>query len=142
MKRNNCLYIGFTLCAVFLIFQACQTEDQITHARYYVNGKGLYEKYCQNCHAADGSGLRSLYPPLTDTLYFKENRARLACIVKYGLSEEITINDQLYEEAMPANTHLSDIDVTQILVYIGNSFGNKLGSFDIAQVNAELKECR
>lgn len=139
--RNNVLYIIFAVTSLFLIFQACQTEDQITYARYYVNGKGLYEKHCQNCHAADGSGLKNLYPPLTDSLYLKSNRAKLACIVKYGFSEMITINGQAYEEKMPANSHLSDIDVTQILVYISNSFGNNLGNFDMAKVSAELKDC-
>ena len=140
--RNSILYILFTLSCLFLVLQACQTEDQITYARYYVNGKGLYEKYCQNCHAADGSGLKNLYPPLTDSLYLKENRAKLACIVKYGLTEKIMVNGQVYEEAMPANVHLTDIDVTQILVYIGNSFGNNLGSFQMSNVSAQLKECQ
>ena len=58
--RNKVLYLAFSLITLLIAFQACQTEDQITYARYYVNGKGLYEKYCQNCHAADGSGLTSL----------------------------------------------------------------------------------
>ena len=140
--RNKALYILFVIVSIGIIFQACQTEDQITYARYYVNGKGLYETHCQNCHAADGSGLKNLYPPLTDTAYFKNNRSKLACMIKYGISDTITIHGQVYDGNMPSNTELSDIDVTQILVYISNSFGNNLGRFDMKQVSTELKECR
>ena len=140
--RNKTLYFLFTIASLCIIFQACQSEDEITYARYYVNGKGLYETHCQNCHAADGSGLKNLYPPLTDTSYIKTNRSKLACMIKYGISDTITVGGQVYDNPMPANTHLSDIDVTQILVYIGNSFGNKLGTFDMKEVGAALKECR
>jgi cytochrome c len=140
--RNKSLYVLFIIFGVCMIFQACQSEDQITYARYYVNGKGLYETHCQNCHATDGSGLKNLYPPLTDTIYIKNNQSKLACMIKYGLSDTITVHGQVYDGNMPSNTHLSDIDVTQILVYIGNSFGNNLGAFDMKEVSGALKECR
>ena len=140
--RNRVLYLLFVLISTVIMVQACQSEDQLTYARYYVNGKGLYEAHCQNCHAADGSGLKNLYPALTDTLFLRENKTNLACIIKYGLNQKITSNGKTYEEKMPGNNQLSDIDVTQLLVYISNSFGNNLGSFDMQQVSKELKSCR
>ena len=140
--RNRVLYILFTVACICILIQACQSEEEIVYARYYVNGKGLYEKYCQNCHAPDGSGLKNLYPPLTDTVYMKDNLGKLACIVKYGINDTITVNGRIYDSKMPATTELTDIDVTQILVYIGNSFGNNLGTFDMKEVNSRLKECR
>lgn len=140
--RNNACYGLFIFMCLGIFFQACQSEQEITYARYYVNGKGLYEKYCQNCHASDGSGLKNLYPPLTDTVFIKKNRDKLACIVKYGMNDTITIGGKVYDSKMPATSELTDIDVTQILVYIGNSFGNKLGTFDMQEVSSQLKECR
>lgn len=140
--RNKVFYSLFALVCFCILVQACQSEQEITYARYYVNGKGLYEKNCQNCHGSDGAGLKNLYPPLTDTAYIKNNADRLACIVKYGLNDTITVGGKVYDNPMPANTELTDIDVTQILVYIGNSFGNKLGTFDMKKVGAQLKECR
>ena len=140
--RNKAFYIGFFMICMGIFVQACQTEDEITFARYYVNGKGLYEKHCQNCHASDGTGLKNLYPPLTDTAYIKNNQEILACIVKYGMNDTIKVGGQIYDNKMPSNTELTDIDVTQILVYIGNSFGNKLGTFDLNEVSAKLKQCR
>lgn len=140
--RNKVLYLAFSLISTCILIQACQSEDQLTYARYYVNGKVLYETHCQNCHAADGSGLKNLYPALTDTLFLKENKTNLACIIKYGLNQKLTINGKTYEEKMPGNDRLSDIDVTQLLVYISNSFGNNLGSFDMQEVSKQLKSCR
>ena len=140
--RNKIIYfigLGFVFS---VLFYSCQSEDQITFARYYVHGKGLYEKNCQNCHGANGEGLKKLYPALTDTTYIRNNKARLSCIIKYGLNEKIIINGQGYEEKMPGNTSLTAIDVTQILVYTGNSFGNKLGAFQLENVSAGLKDCR
>ena len=99
--RNNLLYLLFGLISTGIMVQACQSEDQLTYARYYVNGKGLYEAHCQNCHAADGSGLKNLYPALTDTLFIRENKENLACIIKYGLNQKLTINGKTYEEKMP-----------------------------------------
>lgn len=140
--RNKVLYLAFSLISTCILIQACQSEDQLTYARYYVNGKVLYETHCQNCHAADGSGLKNLYPALTDTLFLKENKTNLACIIKYGLNQKLIINGKTYEEKMPGNDRLSDIDVTQLLVYISNSFGNNLGSFDMQEVSKQLKSCR
>lgn len=140
--RNKVLYLIAIISCLGIVLQACKTENEITYARYYVNGKGLYETHCQNCHAADGSGLKNLYPPLTDTTYIKNNKDKLACIIKFGLNDSIMVNGQLYDGNMPSNTRLSDIDVTQILVYIGNSFGNDLGSFDMTEVSKSLKNCQ
>ncbi len=142
MRRNSLVYLAALLATFSIFFLACQNEQQITYARYFVNGKGLYEQHCQNCHAADGSGLVNLYPPLTDSTYLKENKRRLACIIKYGMEEKIVINGKPYEGQMPANTHLTAIDVTQIMVYVGNSFGNNRGGFDLKQVTENLKDCR
>jgi hypothetical protein len=45
-----------------------------------------------------------------------------------GLKETIiTINGKNYEGAMPAND-LAPIDIAKVLTYIGNSFGNKMGT--------------
>lgn len=139
--RNKALYLLFLIACVLVVLQACKSDNEITYARYYVNGKGLYEKHCQNCHAADGTGLKNLYPPLTDTTYLKRSKEDLACIIKYGMNDSIIVNGQLYDNKMPSNTQLTDIDVTQILVYIGNTFGNNLGSFNLDEVNSSLKNC-
>jgi len=140
--RNSLIYSCLFLFIMAMIIQSCQNEDSITYKRYYVNGKGLYEKNCQNCHGADGKGLGTLYPPLTDSTYLITNKKKLACIIRNGQSEQITINNVAYQGQMPANNTLADIDIAQIIVYITNSFGNKQGHYDQAEVAKDLAACK
>ncbi|RYF91981.1 MAG: c-type cytochrome, partial [Chitinophagaceae bacterium] len=76
--RNKLLYISASLFIGIMIFQSCSNEQQLNYQRYFVNGKGLYEKNCQNCHGANGEGLGELYPPLTDTVRLSKNKSILA----------------------------------------------------------------
>ena len=139
--RNKLLYLLFSLFAGVLIFESCSNEMELNYQRYFVNGKGLYEKNCQNCHGTNGEGLGMLYPPLTDTVFLASNRSSLACMIKNGLSGKITVNNLSYETNMPANAILADIDIAQIIVYITNSFGNKQGFYDQKQAGVDLKGC-
>jgi mono/diheme cytochrome c family protein len=134
--------IGFIALALSVIIISCQSEDQLEFKRYYIGGQLLYQQKCQNCHAAKGEGLSSLIPPLTDTAYLKKNKAKLACIVKYGIKETIiTINGKSYEGAMPA-TDLAPVEIAKILTYVGNSFGNKMGTITSDIIEADLQKCK
>jgi mono/diheme cytochrome c family protein len=139
--KNRLICGFFFLFCTALIVQSCQNEDSINYKRYYVNGKGLYEMNCQNCHGADGKGLGTLYPPLTDSTYLIINHKRLACIIRNGQNEQITIHNIAYQGQMPANNTLADIDIAQIIVYISNSFGNKQGYYDQSEVAKDLAAC-
>jgi len=134
--------IGFIALIICVITISCQSEDQLEFKRYYIGGQLLYQQKCQNCHAAKGEGLSSLIPPLTDTAYLKKNKANLACIVKYGIKETIiTVNGKSYEGAMPA-TDLSPVEIAKILTYVGNSFGNKMGTITSDITEADLQKCK
>ncbi len=140
--RNRLIYLFLFLFSTVIIIQSCQNEDSINYKRYYVNGKGLYEKNCQNCHGTDGKGLGTLYPPLTDSTYLIRNKNKIACIIKNGQNEEIQINNISYQGQMPGNNTLADIDIAQLIVYISNSFGNKQGFYDQNQVGKDLTLCQ
>lgn len=134
-------------CGLFLVFTgiiallSCQGEDVINYKRYYINGKGLYEKHCQGCHGSKGEGLGTLYPPLTDSIYLMQNKSKLACIIKYGQSGQITVNNTDFDGQMPGNKSLADIDIAQIIVYVTNSFGNSQHFYDAAEVTSDLAIC-
>ncbi|HYK75723.1 MAG TPA: cytochrome c [Daejeonella sp.] len=140
--RNKLILAGGLLLIFSILIGACQTEQEINYRRYYVNGKGLYERHCQNCHNADGTGLQNLYPPLTDTLFISQNKDKLACMIKYGLNQKIIINGKEYDSPMPGNNSLTDMDVAQLVVYISNSFGNQLGHYEVDQAHADLQKCK
>ncbi|SDL02380.1 Cytochrome C oxidase, cbb3-type, subunit III [Pedobacter sp. ok626] len=124
------------------IIYSCQDAGQIKQDVYYVNGRDLYIKHCQNCHGAKGEGLGTLTPPLTDSVFLKSNREKLACYIKNGIKDSIVINGIKYEGTMPAFPELYDIDIAQLLVYISNSFGNKQGMYTTESVATDLKNCK
>jgi len=139
--RNKLIYFILLAIGITSIIQSCQNETSINFKRYYVNGKGIYEKNCQNCHGADGKGLGTLYPPLTDSTYLKLNKKKLACIIRNGQTGTIKINNMSYEGIMPGNETLADIDIAQVVVYITNSFGNKQGFYDSGIAKKDLEKC-
>lgn len=139
--RNKLICFIFLTIALSSIIQSCQNETSINFKRYYVNGKGIYEKNCQNCHGSDGKGLGTLYPPLTDSAYLKLNKNRLACIIKNGQTGTVQINNIAYDGIMPGNETLADIDIAQVVVYITNSFGNNQGFYDSETAKKDLEKC-
>ncbi|WP_207533437.1 c-type cytochrome [Desertivirga arenae] len=141
MRLRGLIFIVSAVSS-FIALDSCQNQDQLSYVRYYTNGKMLYDQHCQNCHNANGNGLGKLIPPLTDSLFLRKNKALLACIIKHGLNDSITINNTIYHEQMPGNSQLTDIDIAQIITYITNSFGNKQGFYDVSNAGNDLKNCR
>jgi len=140
MRKKLLSVLFFTL--VISIVYSCRNADQLKQDIYYTNGRDLYIKHCQNCHGTDGEGLNALAPALTDTIFLKENKKRIACYIKHGLDEKITINGKVYDEKMPSFPNLANIDIAQITVYITNAFGNRQGHYTSEEVALDLKNCR
>lgn len=138
--RKSILTI-LVLATLVTMFYSCQTAAGIQQDAYYVNGRDLYIKHCQNCHGAKGEGLGELAPPLTDSVYLKANKQQLACFIKKGLSKPVTVHGKVYEGKMP-DFNMADIDLAQVIVYITNDFGNKQGMYTTDQVAADLKACQ
>jgi len=131
---------GISLLLLILVV-SCQSEQSIEFARYYSSGSLVYQSHCQNCHGASGEGLNALIPPLTDTVFIKNNVHLLPCLVKNGLRGKITINKREFAEKMPAND-LAPIEIANVLTYVANSFGNKRGTIDVTQVGTDLNNCK
>jgi mono/diheme cytochrome c family protein len=140
--RNKIVLIFAVIITGMVIINSCQSEEELNYARYFVNGKRVYETHCQNCHAQNGAGLGLLIPPLTDSLFLKRNKKDLSCIIRYGLSGRITINQRVYDGTMPGEDHLSDMEIASVITFITNSFGNKQGLYDINNVAADSKDCK
>lgn len=141
MINRNILVGSIFLSAILSFIYGCQNQGQIEQAKYTSNGKDLYGVNCQNCHGANGEGLGDLVPPLTDTLFLKQHKTELACIIKNGISKPLVINGKTYDSKMPGLGHLEDIDIAQIITYITNNFGNKQGAYPYQKVAIDLKNC-
>ena len=124
-----------------LLIVSCENEHSIEFKRYYSQGAEVYQTHCQNCHGANGQGLSALIPPLNDSVYLKNNKAALACYIRSGLKGVIVVNGKNFDDAMPAN-ELSPMQIAQVLTYVTNSFGNKLGTINDDQVSSSLSVCK
>jgi len=126
---------------MLILLVSCQNAQDLEFDRYYSSGSLVYQSHCQNCHGANGQGLNGLIPPLTDTVFIKNNIHLLPCLVKNGLRGKITISKRDFTEKMPAND-LAPIEIANVLTYVANSFGNKRGTIDVTQVGTDLNDCR
>jgi mono/diheme cytochrome c family protein len=137
MKIRLLCIIGI---AQIVLVVSCQEGGQMEFNRFYSNGSTVYQMRCQNCHGAKGEGLRGLIPPLTDSIYLKNNKSKLACFINNGLKGRVNILNRQFEGAMPPSG-LSPLEIAQVLTYVNNSFGNKLGTFTTDKVNTDLSKC-
>jgi cytochrome c551 len=107
----------------------------------YNEGATLYTRYCENCHMPDGTGLEALYPPLAKSDMLENSGVSAACIIKYGLQGKILVNGVEFETGMEPVKDLSDVEITNILNYIHNAWGNKRAFIQLNEVQAALENC-
>jgi mono/diheme cytochrome c family protein len=133
--RIKVAILGLGLILLFANLNA-QTVAQ-GKSKQLLNGKKVYDMYCQACHQADGNGVPRLNPPLVGTVYVTGSKTRLIDIVLKGLSDPIEINGEEYNNPMAAHSFLTDQQIADVLTYIRNSFGNKAGAVTVAEVKKQ-----
>lgn len=103
-----------------------------------VRGKEIYIAQCMSCHLEQGEGIEDVYPPLAKADYLMADKKRSIENVIHGLSGEIKVNGKIYSGEMTA-FDLSDQEVSDVLNYIRNAWGNK-GSAVTPEEVAGLKK--
>ena len=106
------------------------------------NGAKVYNEYCSTCHQKDGKGLPNVYPPLYKSDYIKKNsKETLIREVVFGKSGKVKVNGKEYNGVMaPLPKKYSDKDVSDVMTYVFNMFGNKKGRVTEADVKAARKK--
>ncbi len=141
--KNSYKFIKKLLLKVFLIlvavvsFTSCQSEEKIKLEQYYIGGKELYEQNCANCHQKDGKGFQNLYPPIAGSDYLK-NKEKVIYIIKNGLSGEIMVNGKKYNQPMPANNQLTNLDIAEVVTYIYNEWNGETKITEVKEVEKVL----
>ncbi|WP_255710098.1 c-type cytochrome [Pontibacter harenae] len=99
-------------------------------------GAQVYSANCQSCHMEKGEGLAGTFPPLAKSDYLLKDQKRAIGVVLHGAEGEIVVNGETYNMMMPAQSHLSDQEIADVLNYIQNNWGNKAKAVTPAQVKA------
>jgi nitrite reductase (NO-forming) len=86
-------------------------------------GKEIFETTCFACHQSEGQGISNTFPPLAKSDYLNADSKRAIKTILHGLSGEITVNGQKFNNIMPSQ-NLSDDEIANVMTYIYNSWGN------------------
>ncbi len=121
MKIFTLLSFALVISLSFLSFQKKLPFDlKASMAR----GKEVYISYCISCHLEQGEGADGFYPPLAKADYLMADKKRSILQVLNGATGEMKVNGYTYNETM-SGFDLTDQEVSDVLNYVRNSFGNK-----------------
>lgn len=142
--ENKLIYSGQEVDEVYLSERsptaleaagAVASDDNSLEGRMQ-RGKAVYQGTCSTCHQAEGQGLATVFPPLAKSDYLMADRDRAIGIVLRGLSGPIEVNGHPFNNVMPPFAHLTDHEIADVLSFVMNSWGNKGGVVEDAQVAA------
>ncbi len=92
------------------------------------HGLQLYRNTCAACHGQAGAGIEGLAPPLEGSEYVKGPVKRLGLVLLHGMKGPLTVSGQRYEfnaqmPGLSANPDMTDQDITDLITYLSNAFG-------------------
>lgn len=132
MQRTILIFFfAFSTLALFSFYQAFDLKASMER------GKTIYETQCASCHMAEGEGLEGVFPPLAKSTNLNDKN-RLIKIVLKGLRGPMKANGVDYEGEM-TGFPLSDEEVSDVLNYLRNTWGNKGTPIKPAEIQPALK---
>jgi mono/diheme cytochrome c family protein/glucose/arabinose dehydrogenase len=105
------------------------TDDQ---QKLFAAGRQQYLSVCSGCHGTNGEGMQRMAPPLAGSEWVLGDERRLALLVLHGIEGPLEVAGKRYEApdilpVMPSHSTMDDGNITSILVYIRNEWGNDAG---------------
>ena len=105
--------------SMFLVVDNDQLQESIKR------GETVYATQCASCHMAAGEGIGGVFPPLAKSDFLLEDRERSILVLLKGLNEKITVNGKAYSIPMAAQDYLSDKQISDVLNFVRNTWGNE-----------------
>lgn len=134
--RGLIILFAFLIATVSLMsFQKKQKFDLNASIE---RGQEVYNSQCITCHMEKGEGLEGAFPPLAKSDYLMADKNRSIKQILEGASGEMKVNGKTYNGEMPA-VDLTDEQVSDVLNYVRNSWGNKGAAVTPSEVKAERK---
>jgi nitrite reductase (NO-forming) len=134
--KKGILFFVFSL--LIITFSSFQKKSPFDLKASISRGQEIYNINCIACHMEKGEGLEGVYPPLAKSDYLMADKKRSIIQILKGVTGPMTVNRVDYDGEMNA-FDLSDGEVSDVLNYVRNSFGNKGGAVLPAEVLAARK---
>jgi len=144
MKYNSCFFFINTTFILFLISCGPNTDQgkyKIKYKQYVNEGYRLYIQHCSNCHQKDGTGLARLYPPLKDSNYLMNDPDSIICIIKNGQKGEIFVNNISFNQPMPENLVLTNLEIAEITTFLYSEWGETKHFLSPQEIEEILSLC-
>lgn len=120
--------------------QTAQLQDPAKSKEERIaRGKSLYSVNCAACHQPNGQGVPQAFPPLANSDFLNADKIRAIKTVTGGLQGKVKVNGQEYNGVMPPFS-FSDEEISSILTYVYNNWGNSGKDVTAAEVKANRKK--
>jgi len=106
-----------------------------------LTGKQLYTDYCASCHKADGKGVATTFPPVSDNPFVAGDKNKLIQLIISGDTRPRSILGQEYHQPMPAFSFLKDEEIAAVASYIRQEF-NGAGGITADEVGIARKSIK
>ena len=134
--QNNSPYGGTIKDPRPIVAEDKGTQDPFQTAMK--KGSTIYNN-CQGCHQVSGTGQPGLIPPLAGSEWVMGGTARSARVTLHGLSGQVQVKGATFNNVMPPQGHLSDKELSYVLTYVRNSWGNQ-GSMVTPEMVKKVRE--
>ncbi|NOS93135.1 MAG: cytochrome c [Cyclobacteriaceae bacterium] len=114
----------FLLIALAITLASFQKKPAFDLKASMTRGQEVYTTNCVSCHMEKGEGMEGVFPPLAKSNYLMADKKRSIVQIIKGISGPIKVNGVEYNGEMAA-IDLSDQEISDVLNYVRNSFGNK-----------------
>jgi mono/diheme cytochrome c family protein len=128
---------AFLIITIFSL-SSFQQKPKFDLAASVNRGKDVYTSYCISCHQEKGEGIEEVYPPLAKSDYLMADKKRAILQVLHGATGEMKVNGKTYSGEM-TGFDLTDQEVSDVVNYVRNSFGNKGDAVKPEDVKAARK---
>jgi len=132
------IFISMFIVSIFSFF-AFEPLQKFDLKASVARGKDVYTAQCMSCHMEQGEGIESVYPPLAKSDYLMADKKRSIEQTLHGVTGEIKVKGVTYNAEMAGFETLSDQDISDVLNYVRNSFGNKGPAVTPEEVKASRK---
>ena len=113
---------------------SCESKEEILYKQYVVEGRVLYHTNCANCHQENGSGLKDLYPAISQAALWKNLKSNeLTCLIKWGRKGT--------KGYMPGNAKLQALDIAEIQTFLRDQWGPNKTIYPLDSARFDLKAC-
>ena len=132
------LIIVTTFLMTIVTLMSFQKKQKFDLKASIERGKEVYNAQCITCHLEKGEGIEGVFPPVAKSDYLMADKNRSIIQILEGASGEMKVNGTVYNGEMQA-IDLTDEQVSDVLNYVRNSWGNKGGAVTPSEVKVHRK---